>query len=112
MLMALSQEDREFIQREDMALKMSLENRLTKVVLGQIVSALPVIFFLGGIYFEGKSAVELLKSQKNDVQTMQIWMHEREVATNRLEEWAIEEGYEPGRRSARTFDQIKENYNR
>lgn len=110
--MALSQEDRDFIQREDQSLRLSLENRLTKVVLGQIISALPVIFFLGGIYFEGRSAVDMLREQKNDTAIVKIWMHERELASNRMEEWAVTEGYNPGKRSPRSYEQIKEAFSR
>lgn len=110
--MALSPEDKEFIQREDASLRLSLENRLTKVVLGQIVSALPVIFFLGGIYFEGKSAVEMLKNQQQQAAITQTWMQEREQASNRLEEWAVTKGYNPGRYSPRTYSQIKDRYNK
>lgn len=72
------------------------ENKLKLWVIGgvltQLVAALPVIFFLGGIYNTNNSALDMLRKQQTILDQHSEWMYQRERWGQAVELWGEPKG--------------------
>lgn len=69
-------------------------------VLTQVITFLPVIFFLGGIYTSNNQALELMQKQQTVLEKRGAWMNERERWEQGIEQWAGPQGFVPPRYKA------------
>lgn len=66
-------------------------------LLSLLVTYLPIIFFLGGIYSTGNQAVEMIGKQQALLEKRGDWMDERERWEQGIENWATPKGFTPPR---------------
>lgn len=95
--MALTNDDKEFIRQLDVDVERRLKLWIVSAVLAQVLTFLPVIFFLGGIYTDGRAAVQMLRDQRAELEQRGAWMQDRERWEMSIEVWAERNGYEPSR---------------
>ena len=93
----LTEELKEYIDQRDTAVEHRIKLWVFGSILTQIIALLPVIFFLGGIYSDGRSAVKMLEEQQNELRQRGTWMQDRERWEMTIEIWAKQNGYEPPR---------------
>lgn len=69
---------KQYIDERDAMVEERVKGWLIRAVLAQLVTMLPVIFFLGGIYAQNAAALDLLKAQQSELAQSGRWMDERE----------------------------------
>lgn len=95
--MALSQDDKDFIRAEDMAVYHRIKVWIFSAMLTNLIAIIPIIFFLGGIYSDGRAAVRMLAKQDLELNQRARWMQRREAFEMSMELWAKPQGYVPPR---------------
>lgn len=91
----LADEIKTYIDDRDTAVEQRVKYWVIGAVLAQVVALLPVIFFLGGIYQNANSSLELLKAQQRELAQRGSWMQDRERWEYAVEIWARPKGFEP-----------------
>lgn len=84
-----------YIDERDRGVEQRIKLWIISAILSQVVCLIPMIFFLGGIYSDGRASVELLKEQKAELSDRGEWMKERERWEIIIETWARDEGFDP-----------------
>lgn len=67
-----------FVREEDERMMEKVKGYFTKLALGWLVTAVPVIFFLGGIWSDGKAVLADRAADRIVLEQRGIWMQERE----------------------------------
>lgn len=96
---AITDELKEYIDQRDNAVEARIKLWIFGAILANVLGMVPVIFFLGGIYADGRTAVELLEAQQAELTQRGVWMQDRERWEMSVEMWARDQGYEPPRYS-------------
>lgn len=93
---------KDYIDERDGLVEERVKAWLVKAVLIQVVSFIPVIFFLGGIYFQNNAALELLRNQQRVIETRGKWMSDRERWEQAVEQqWPGPRQFSPPRYDSR-----------
>lgn len=98
----LTSEDKEFIKAEDNATEQRLKLWIFGAMMANVIAVIPIIFFLGGIYSDGRAAVQMLAKQEQELGSRSRWMQRREAFELSVEMWARDKGYEPLRYNRNT----------
>lgn len=88
-------EVKEIVMHETRHSESRIRNWIMGTVLAQAVALIPMTFFMGSIYSDGKQAVEMLTKQAVTQQNTDKWMAERERWEVSMEVWAVREGFIP-----------------
>jgi len=92
---AMNEDIKDYIDQRDTLVEQKIKLWILSSVVAQVLALTPIIFFLGGIYQNANTSLDLLKSQKaiSDVALMRIRAtedREREVRA-----WAKTKGFMP-----------------
>lgn len=93
----MNDDDKEFIRQLDLDVERRLKLWIISAVLAQVLTLMPVIFLLGGIYSDGRAAVKMLEQQQSELAQRGRWMQDRERWEMTMEAWAQSEGFKPPR---------------
>lgn len=93
----MNESDKEFIRQLDEAVENRVKMWITRAALTQVVALLIPTFFLGGIYLQGKAAIDLLSQQQTELARRAGWMESRERWEMAMENWAGPQGFVPPR---------------
>lgn len=86
---------KEYIDQRDTAVEQRIKLWILGSILTQLLAMAPIVFFLGGIYSDGRAAVELLQNQDEEIAAIRTAQRERERWQLSIEIWAKSKGYEP-----------------
>lgn len=79
---AITTDIKEYIDERDTEMVERVETRVkswvVRAVLGHLVTFLPMLFFLGGIYYQNNAALKLLERHQIELAERSRWMAERE----------------------------------
>lgn len=93
----IGEELKEYIDQRDSAVEQRIKLWIFTAILANVLTLVPVIFFLGGIYADGRTAVKLLETQQSELAQRGIWMQDRERWELSVELWAEDKGFKPPR---------------
>lgn len=92
--MTLNDTDTVFIKQLDLDVERRIKFWIVSAVLAQVITLLPVIFFLGGIYSDGRVALNMLQEQQMELARRGNWIQDREKWEMAMENWATPKGFE------------------
>ena len=92
---SITEELKDYINQRDNAVEQRIKIWVVGSVLANLIALVPVIFFLGGIYADGRTAVKLLEEQQTELRQRGAWMQDRERWELAIEYWAQEQGFKP-----------------
>jgi hypothetical protein len=70
---------REYIDNRDSVVEQKIKLWIITSVLVNVLAVLPVIFFLGGIYQNANTSLELLKKDQIDIAETKRWQAEMNI---------------------------------
>lgn len=92
---AMNDDVKNYIDQRDTIVEQRIKLWIMSSVVVQILTLLPVIFFLGGIYQNLNASLTMLSNQQKTMDSRAEWMRVRELREREIRQWAITRGFKP-----------------
>lgn len=92
---AMNEDIKNYIDHRDTLTEQKIKIWILSAVVAQIISMLPIIFFLGGIWQNANASLDLLKNQKLVTDATLIRVQAIEEREREMRAWAKTKGFIP-----------------